>query len=58
MIDPPVLRQSREPWAGCLSAAVVILGNGIWKNRYGSDPGVIGRSVKVNELPSTVIGCR
>jgi putative ABC transport system permease protein len=35
---------------------VVMLGNGIWKNRYGSDPKVIGRTVKINELPMTVIG--
>jgi putative ABC transport system permease protein len=35
---------------------VVLLGNGIWKNRYGSDPGVIGRTIKVNEQPVTVIG--
>ena len=35
---------------------MVILGNGIWKNRYGSDPGVIGRSIKVNDVPSIVIG--
>jgi putative ABC transport system permease protein len=38
------------------AAAVVILGNGVWKNRYGSDPSVIGRTVKVNEIPATVIG--
>src|SRR2546421_4230727 len=38
------------------AAPVVILGSGVWKNRYGSDPGVIGRTIKVNELPSTVIG--
>ncbi len=38
------------------AAAVVILGNGIWKNRYGSDPSVIGRSIKVNDVPSIVIG--
>ncbi len=38
------------------AAPVVMLGNGIWKNRYGSDPGVIGRTIKVNELPATVIG--
>src|SRR2546422_5465739 len=31
------------------AAAVVILGNGVWKNRYGSDRSVIGRTVKVNE---------
>jgi len=38
------------------AAAVVILGNGIWKNRYGSDPSVIGRSIKVNDVVSIVIG--
>jgi predicted permease len=38
------------------AAPVVILGSGVWKNRYGSDPGVIGRTIKVNELPATVIG--
>jgi len=38
------------------AAAVVILGNGVWKNRYGSDPSVIGRTVKVNEVPAIVIG--
>src|SRR5262249_54584960 len=36
--------------------AVVILGNGIWKNRYGSDASVIGRVIRVNDIPSTVIG--
>ncbi len=35
---------------------VVILGNGVWKNRYGSDPSVLGRVIKVNSLPCTVIG--
>jgi putative ABC transport system permease protein len=34
----------------------VILGNGLWKNRYGSDRLVIGRAVKVNSLVATVIG--
>jgi len=35
---------------------VVILGNGIWKNRYGSDPAIISRSIKVNSLIAGVIG--
>ena len=34
---------------------VVILGNGVWKTRYGSDPSIVGRTIKVNEVPSTVI---
>ena len=38
------------------AAAVVILGNGVWKNRYGSDRSVIGRAVKINEVPAIVIG--
>ena len=36
--------------------AVVILGNGVWKNRYASDPSVIGRSVRINDVAATVIG--
>ena len=38
------------------AAAVVMLGNGVFKNRYGSDPSVLGRTIKVNEVPATVIG--
>ena len=35
---------------------VAILGYGIWKTRYGSDPHVIGQSVRINDVPTTVIG--
>jgi putative ABC transport system permease protein len=35
---------------------VALLGHGLWKTRYGSDPNVIGRSIKINEIPTTVIG--
>jgi putative ABC transport system permease protein len=38
------------------AAPTVMLGSGIWKNRYGSDPAVIGRNIKVNSLIATVIG--
>lgn len=41
-------RRSAEP--------VVLLGHGLWKTRYGSDPNIIGRSIKINEVPTTVIG--
>ena len=34
----------------------MILGHGIWKNRHGSDPSVLGRTIKINDVPSTVIG--
>jgi predicted permease len=36
--------------------AVVLLGYGLWKTRYGSDANIIGRSIRINEVPTTVIG--
>lgn len=38
------------------AAPVVLLGNDIWKRRYGSDPDILGAQVRVNGVPSTVIG--
>ena len=38
------------------AAPVVILSHGLWKSRYGSDPTVIGRPLKINETTCTVIG--
>jgi len=35
---------------------VVIVGDGIWKNRYGADPDLVGRTIKVNSVACTVIG--
>jgi putative ABC transport system permease protein len=36
--------------------AIVILSDALWRSRYGADPGVIGRTIRVNGVPSTVIG--
>ena len=38
------------------AAAVVIIGHGMYQNRYGSNPSVIGRTIRVNDNPATVIG--
>jgi putative ABC transport system permease protein len=35
---------------------VVILSDGLWKNRYGADPSIIGRTIKLNARACTVIG--
>jgi macrolide transport system ATP-binding/permease protein len=35
---------------------VVVLSDGFWKRSFGSDPGVIGRSVSLNGKPFTIIG--
>lgn len=35
---------------------VVILSDGLWRRRYGADPGVLGRTVRLDDEPYTVIG--
>jgi predicted permease len=35
---------------------VVMLGNAIWKQRYGGDPSVLGRVVRLNGVTATVAG--
>jgi len=35
---------------------VVIIGYGVWQQRFGADPSIVGRTVRVNDVPSTVIG--
>ena len=36
--------------------AVAILGNSIWKTRYGGDPAILGRTIRINDVPTTVVG--
>ena len=34
----------------------VILGYGVWENRYGKDPNILGKLIRVNDQPATIIG--
>jgi putative ABC transport system permease protein len=36
--------------------AVAIISHSLWQRRFGGDRGVIGRSVEVNGLPTTIVG--
>jgi putative ABC transport system permease protein len=36
--------------------AVVVLSEGVWRTRFGADPALIGRDVRLNGEPFTVIG--
>ena len=38
------------------AANVVVIGNTIWENRFARDPAIIGRVVRVNGDPATIIG--
>ena len=35
---------------------VVVLSHAYWQNRFGGDPGVVGRSLRVNGFPMTIVG--
>lgn len=35
---------------------VVLLGYGVWQARYGGNPGILGKTIRVNAVPATVIG--
>jgi len=45
---PDENRQGAEP--------VVLLSHKVWRSRYAGDPAIVGRSIRVNALPVTVIG--
>jgi putative ABC transport system permease protein len=35
---------------------VTIIGYGLWQNRYGGDPAILGRTLRVNETPAKIVG--
>jgi putative ABC transport system permease protein len=54
----PALGRLILPSEGQVSGAdpILVLGNGFWRNHYGSDPSVVGRNVKVNGHAFTIVG--
>ena len=38
------------------AAAVVLLSHSVWQNRYGGDRSILGRAIRVNSEPATVVG--
>ncbi|MEQ9569067.1 MAG: ABC transporter permease, partial [Longimicrobiales bacterium] len=35
---------------------VVLLGDGLWKRRFDGDPGAVGRTLRINDVPHTIVG--
>lgn len=53
----PILGRGFQPSDAEPGAApVLIIGYTVWKERYNAAPSVIGRQVRVNEKPATIIG--
>jgi putative ABC transport system permease protein len=36
--------------------AVVMIGEGLWRTRFGGDPSIVGRTINLNGAPMTVVG--
>src|SRR5262245_5048123 len=45
-----------RPGADDEGAAVVVLGHALWRNRFGADLGIVGRTVRINAGTFTVVG--
>jgi predicted permease len=55
--QPPILGRDFAPTEDRKGAElVVILGYTIFKNRYNGDPNVIGKTLRINGRPATIIG--
>ncbi|MGH9347254.1 MAG: ABC transporter permease [Vicinamibacterales bacterium] len=55
--QPPLLGRGFLPGEDTPGAQpVAILGYALWQNRYGGDPAVLGRTLRVNEVPARVVG--
>jgi putative ABC transport system permease protein len=37
-------------------ALVAIISHGLWERQFGSDPGVVGRQIRINDIPHEVVG--
>ena len=53
---PSIGRDFREEDDRPGAPAVTILAGGLWKSRFASDPAIIGRAIRINGQPVTVIG--
>jgi predicted permease len=52
----PILGRNFVPDEDKPGTKVAILNETLWKRRFGSDPGVIGRSITLNGEPYTIVG--
>ena len=55
-VEPLLGRDLRPEDDRAGAAPVVMLGHGIWTRRYGGDPEVLGRVIRVDGAPATVVG--
>ena len=53
---PPQLGRGFLPSEEAPGARVVVLSHDLWQSQFGGDPGIVGRSIAIDEEPNTVVG--
>lgn len=51
-----LLEKSGAPGGGAMPADSVVIGDRLWRERFGSDPAVIGRMIRIEGRAFTVVG--
>jgi putative ABC transport system permease protein len=54
--DFDALRAQAGRQGSARPSTVVILDHGLWQRKFGGDPGIVGRSVVLDDVPQTVVG--
>ena len=55
-IQPVIGRAFRDDEEKPSAPAVAMIGEGLWKRRFASDPSIVGRTITLNGAPTTVVG--
>jgi putative ABC transport system permease protein len=55
-VKPVVGRTFLPSDAAGATTTVVVMGEGTWRTRFGADPSVVGREIRLNGQPFTVVG--
>lgn len=55
-VEPQIGRTFTATECTINGPAVVLLTNSLWKRRFASDPAIVGKTVRLNELSVTVVG--
>jgi putative ABC transport system permease protein len=55
-VTPIVGRTFLPSDAAGATTTVVVMGEGTWRTRFGADPSVVGREIRLNGQPFTVVG--
>ena len=55
-VEPALGRQFREDEDRPGATGVVLIGHGLWRQRYHGDSGILGRVIQINGRPHTIVG--